>query len=337
MLGVTPAVILATCRELGIGVASPQSMLDHREVDALRDRLTGKRPRQGSTPGARRQSPPERSGATRIAQHLAWLVLVEHKTRGTPVEGRVTAVVKGGLVVDVGVRGFMPASQVDTDWVDDLQAFVGTAIAATVIELDEERKSVVLSRREVLERRRRDRAVELPDELAGGEECDAVVVKTSARGLLVRVDDALEVWIPSAEMPDSARTHQIGDNLRITVCDLAEDRALGSLRLASESNVSNIDAKLVALGRASEQSQGLLQVVDGRLTAVIDEGMDVEPVLSEAVESALACGAETLCIVASGSAKRRVRAALQDGNVVGVHPRRSRQTSTGFHLALRGD
>ncbi|MCZ7581809.1 MAG: S1 RNA-binding domain-containing protein, partial [Fimbriimonadaceae bacterium] len=243
--------------------------------------------------------------------------------------------VKGGLVVDVGVRGFMPASQVDSDWIEDLGAFVGKTVAATVIELDVARKRVVLSRREVVDRRRRDRALELRDSLAAGDECEAAVIKETARGLVVRVDDALEVWVPSEEVPASHRALKAGDRVRITVCDFTEESARGSLRLASDLSDDTADPELLKfLDRIAEQAGGPLQVVDGQLTLVIEDEAEAEAILSNAVAAALTAGAEALCVVVVGPAKRRVRAVIQNGVVRGVHPRKSRQIPGGFELVL---
>ncbi|RDV80939.1 bifunctional 4-hydroxy-3-methylbut-2-enyl diphosphate reductase/30S ribosomal protein S1 [Ammonifex thiophilus] len=90
----------------------------------------------------------------------AWKKLAEAFANGTPVEGVVREVVKGGLIVDVGVRAFLPASLVDTNYVENLSAYLGQKVRAKVIELDRSRKKVVLSRKAVLEeeaeRRRRE-------------------------------------------------------------------------------------------------------------------------------------------------------------------------------------
>ena len=70
---------------------------------------------------------------------------------GTPVEGTVIEVVKGGLILDLGVRGFLPASLVDIRRVADLEEFLGQTLECRVIELNRFRNNVVLSRRAVLE------------------------------------------------------------------------------------------------------------------------------------------------------------------------------------------
>ena len=81
----------------------------------------------------------------------AWDILDKAFKDGTPVEGVVREVVKGGLLVDVGVRAFLPASQVERGYVEDLGQYVGQHIRAKVIELNRGRKKVILSRKAVLE------------------------------------------------------------------------------------------------------------------------------------------------------------------------------------------
>ncbi|OPZ74403.1 MAG: hypothetical protein BWY80_00593 [Firmicutes bacterium ADurb.Bin456] len=81
----------------------------------------------------------------------AWIRLEEVLNTQEPVEGTVREVVKGGLLVDVGVRAFLPASLVDRGYVEDLSKYLGQVITTRVIELNRGRKKVILSRKAVLE------------------------------------------------------------------------------------------------------------------------------------------------------------------------------------------
>lgn len=347
VLGVTPAVILTTCRDLGIGVASAQSVLDAREVAALQERLGSRDARPGpATPRAVRQRRAGGSALGASALQRVFQALARHRDNATPVQGRVTAVVKGGLLVEVavrgfmdaGVRGFMPASQVDAQRVEDLDAFVGQDVTAAVIELDAARKSVVLSRRQVVESHRAERELALREALAPGDECDAAVLKVTDRGLVACVDDALEIWIPADEVTRSERPFKAGEWVRLTVCDITENKVLGSLRLASDLNepdCASVDPELVE--QVAGDLGGQLQLRDGQLTVVIEEDVQVEEILQAALAGARSVDAETLRVLVVGSAKGRVRAALQTGTLGGVHPRRSRQVRDGFELVLTRD
>ncbi|MEA2271524.1 MAG: small subunit ribosomal protein, partial [Solirubrobacteraceae bacterium] len=81
----------------------------------------------------------------------AWRRIEAAAESGEPVEGTVIEVVKGGLIIDLGVRGFLPASLVDIRRVPHLDEYLGQKIECKVIELNRSRNNVVLSRRAVLE------------------------------------------------------------------------------------------------------------------------------------------------------------------------------------------
>jgi ribosomal protein S1 len=87
----------------------------------------------------------------RAELETAWRNVTKSFNDGTTVTGTVVEHVKGGLLVDLGLRGFVPASQVDIRPVKDLSDFVGEALRLKVIELDRNRRKVVLSRKKVLE------------------------------------------------------------------------------------------------------------------------------------------------------------------------------------------
>src|SRR3954467_8952566 len=81
----------------------------------------------------------------------AWGTIEELKEKDEAVKGTVIEVVKGGLILDIGLRGFLPASLVEMRRVRDLQPYIGKEIEAKIIELDKNRNNVVLSRRAWLE------------------------------------------------------------------------------------------------------------------------------------------------------------------------------------------
>lgn len=85
----------------------------------------------------------------------AWDRLEEAYHTGAVLEVPVVEAVKGGLVADVGTRGFIPASQVDRGYVEDLQQYVGQTVRVKIIELDPHKRRVILSRRQVLEEERK--------------------------------------------------------------------------------------------------------------------------------------------------------------------------------------
>ena len=86
-----------------------------------------------------------------------WDAISQAYDKGSPVDGRVVEVVKGGLAVDVGVKAFLPGSQVDLRPVKNLPSMVGQIIRAKVIKLNRRRGNVVLSRRAMLEEEREEK------------------------------------------------------------------------------------------------------------------------------------------------------------------------------------
>ena len=87
----------------------------------------------------------------RAQYEKAWGNIEELKGRDEVVKGAVIEVVKGGLIVDIGLRGFLPASLVELRRVRELQPYIGKTVEAKIIELDRNRNNVVLSRRAWLE------------------------------------------------------------------------------------------------------------------------------------------------------------------------------------------
>ena len=104
----------------------------------------------------------------RAEYERAWISVEEKFKAGEVVTGEVIEVVKGGLILDIGLRGFLPASLVDLRRVKDLDAYLGTEIEARVIEMDRNRNNVVLSRRVVLEESRKAERSEILSKLKSG-------------------------------------------------------------------------------------------------------------------------------------------------------------------------
>jgi small subunit ribosomal protein S1 len=99
----------------------------------------------------------------------AWRRIEAAAESGEPVEGNVIEVVKGGLIIDLGVRGFLPASLVDIRRVQNLDEFMGQKLECKVIELNRSRNNVVLSRRAVLEEERKEVREQILGKLEPGQ------------------------------------------------------------------------------------------------------------------------------------------------------------------------
>ena len=95
-----------------------------------------------------------RLSARRAQETEAWEKIEKLFAEGAVMEGQVTEAVKGGLVVDLGLRAFLPASQVERGYVNDLSKYVGQNIRVKIIEMEKGKNRVILSRRQVLEHER---------------------------------------------------------------------------------------------------------------------------------------------------------------------------------------
>ena len=111
----------------------------------------------------------------RAQYERAWGQIEELKEADGVVKGSVIEVVKGGLIVDIGLRGFLPASLVELRRVRDLQPYVGKELEAKIIELDKNRNNVVLSRRAWLEETQKEQRGAFLDNLKPGERRKGVV------------------------------------------------------------------------------------------------------------------------------------------------------------------
>jgi small subunit ribosomal protein S1 len=108
------------------------------------------------------------------------------RTSGTPVVGTVERAVKGGLEVTIGgISAFCPASQVDLSYTADLAPFVGQELELLVLELREGGRSVVVSRRALLEQRRKEAATELAAQLVAGADVDGTVKSLNKHGAVI--------------------------------------------------------------------------------------------------------------------------------------------------------
>ena len=111
----------------------------------------------------------------RAQYERAWGQIEELKEADGVVKGSVIEVVKGGLIVDIGLRGFLPASLVELRRVRDLQPYVGQELEAKIIELDKNRNNVVLSRRAWLEETQKEQREAFLDNLKPGERRKGIV------------------------------------------------------------------------------------------------------------------------------------------------------------------
>jgi small subunit ribosomal protein S1 len=211
---------------------------------------------------------------------------------GTPVEGRVAEVVKGGLAVDVGVRAFLPGSQVDLRPVKNLAGMVGQSIRAKVIKLNRRRGNVVLSRRAVLEEEREEKKKHTLSVLAEGMVLTGTVKNLTDYGAFIDlggIDGLLHVTDMSwGRVGHPSEIFQIGDQVEVVV--LHFDRETGRVSLGYKQKSSDPWANV-------DERYPVGAKVSGRIVSLTNYGAFVE----------LEPGVEGLVHVSEMSWTRRVR------------------------------
>jgi small subunit ribosomal protein S1 len=171
----------------------------------------------------------------RAQYERAWGSIEKIKEADGVVEGPVIEVVKGGLILDIGLRGFLPASLVELRRVRDLQPYVGKVLQAKIIELDKNRNNVVLSRRSYLEETQKEARDEFLNNLRPGEIRTGVVSSVVSFGAFVDLG-GMDGLIHVSELSWKHVDHPgsvvaVGDEVTVQVLDVDFDRERISLSL----------------------------------------------------------------------------------------------------------
>jgi small subunit ribosomal protein S1 len=171
----------------------------------------------------------------RAQYERAWGDIEQKKEEDGVVSGPVIEVVKGGLIIDIGLRGFLPASLVELRRVRDLAPYVGRTLEAKIIELDKNRNNVVLSRRAWLEETQKEQREEFLENLKPGEIRSGVVSSVVNFGAFVDLGgmDGLvhvsELSWKHVDHPGSVVA--VGDEITVQVLEVDLDRERISLSL----------------------------------------------------------------------------------------------------------
>ena len=223
----------------------------------------------------------------RAQYERAWGTIEKIKEEDGIVTGTVIEVVKGGLILDIGLRGFLPASLVEMRRVRDLQPYVGKELEAKIIELDKNRNNVVLSRRAWLEQTQSEVRRPSSTQLQKGQVRKGVVSSIVNFGAFVDlggVDGLVHVSELSWKHIDHpSEVVEVGQEVTVEVLDVDMDRERVSLSLkATQEDPWQQFARTHAIG----------QVVPGKVTKLVpfgafvrvDEGIEGLVHISELAE-----------------------------------------------------
>ncbi len=203
----------------------------------------------------------------RAQYERAWGTIEQIKENDDIVTGTVIEVVKGGLILDIGLRGFLPASLVEMRRVRDLQPYVGRELEAKIIELDKNRNNVVLSRRAWLEQTQSEVRQTFLTTLKKGQIRNGVVSSIVNFGAFVDlggVDGLVHVSELSWKHIDHpSEVVEVGNEVTVEVLDVDMDRERVSLSLKStQEDPWQAFARTHAIG----------QVVPGKVTKLVPFG-----------------------------------------------------------------
>ena len=182
----------------------------------------------------------------RAEYERAWISVEEKFKAGEPVTGEVIEVVKGGLILDIGLRGFLPASLVDLHRVKNLDMYLNTELEARVIEMDRNRNNVVLSRRVLLEEGRKNERAEILSKLSKGMRLKGTVSSIVDFGAFVDLG-GIDGLVHISELSWSHVNHpsevvKVGEEVEVEVLDvdLQRERIYLGLKQTTEHPWKNL-------------------------------------------------------------------------------------------------
>jgi len=219
----------------------------------------------------------------RAQYERAWSRIEGIMRSGETIKGPVIEVVKGGLILDIGLRGFLPASLVELRRVRDLHPYVGQELEAKIIELDRNRNNVVLSRRAFLEESQSEGRKKFLESLRKGERRRGVVSSIVNFGAFVDIGGGVDGLVHVSELSWKHVDHpsevvSVGEEVDVEVLDVDLDRERVSLSLKATQEdpwreferkhqtgeiISGTVTKLVPFGafvRVGEGIEGLVHI-----------------------------------------------------------------------------
>ncbi|EHD5267506.1 TPA: 30S ribosomal protein S1 [Staphylococcus pseudintermedius] len=171
----------------------------------------------------------------KLEEEQSYAYLQEKLENNETIEAKVTEVVKGGLVVDVGQRGFIPASLISTDYIEDFSDYEGRVLELKVEELEPEKNRVILSRKAVEAEENEKKKAELLQSIKAGDVIEGKVARLTNFGAFIDlggVDGLVHVSELSHEHVKSPEeVVSIGDTVKVKVRSVEQDSERVSLSI----------------------------------------------------------------------------------------------------------
>jgi len=204
----------------------------------------------------------------RAQYERAWARIEDIMKRGGTITGPVIEVVKGGLILDIGLRGFLPASLVELRRVRDLHPYVGQALECKIIELDRNRNNVVLSRRAFLEESQSEGRKKFLESLKKGERRHGVVSSIVNFGAFVDIGGGVDGLVHVSELSWKHVDHpseivSVGQEVDVEILDVDLERERVSLSLKATQEDP---------WREFERKHQAGEIIDGTVTKLVPFG-----------------------------------------------------------------
>ncbi|MBR6022179.1 MAG: 30S ribosomal protein S1, partial [Kiritimatiellae bacterium] len=172
---------------------------------------------------------------TKAERQRKWDNVVNNCEEGSVIEGEVRGKVKGGLVIDVGVDAFLPSSQIDVIPVRNLDDYIGQTLECKIIKINKERRNIVLSRRDLIEEKRKEQKKALLAEIQPGQIRTGVVKNITDFGAFVDLngmDGLLHITDMSwGRINHPSEVVQVGQEIEVVVLDVNQEKERISLGL----------------------------------------------------------------------------------------------------------
>jgi SSU ribosomal protein S1P len=171
----------------------------------------------------------------RVDAERAWKELEEKMKKNEPVEAEVKDIVKGGLVVDLGVRGFVPASLVEDHYVEDFSDYKGKTLAFKIVELNPENNRLILSHKDVVLEEKAKKRKEILSNLKAGEILEGTVQRVTNFGVFVDiggVDGLVHIsQISHQHIDHPSEAVQVGETVKVKVLSVDPEKERISLSI----------------------------------------------------------------------------------------------------------
>jgi len=187
------------------------------------------------------------------------------------IEGEIIECVKGGLIVDIGLRGFLPASLIDVRKSRELESYIGEKCTCRIIEVDRNRNNVVLSRKAIIEDERREKRKEILDNMDVGQVRKGVITSIADFGAFVDVD-GVDGLVHISELSWNHVKHpsevvEINQEVDVEILDIDREKQRLSLGLKQTQK----DPWMEKIKKYSSKD-----VVDGKVTRIVKFGLFVQ-------------------------------------------------------------